>query len=96
MAILTKGSNGVSYGYRHNVTAADETAQELVIDFQTTLDLVASIGVYDASGIAVDTSDMVVTYPEAGQIKIENGAATFALTEGQRVDILAQYSRGDV
>lgn len=94
--ILTKGTNGVSYGYRHVVTAGDVSDGEITFDFQSQKNLVASVQVYDGSGIVVDTSDMVVTYPAAGQVKIENGAATFALVADQRIDIIAQYARGDV
>jgi len=96
MAILTKGSNGVSYGYRHVVTDADVSAGEVVVDFQNTMELVASVQVYDDAGIVVDTADMVVTYPAPGQISIADGAVTFALVADQRIDIVAQYARGDV
>lgn len=92
----TRGSNGVSYGYIHEVTAADVADNEVIIDFQCGFDLVASVQVYTAAGIVVDTSDMIVTYPEAGQVRIADGAAAFALVAGQRIDIVAQYARGDV
>jgi len=94
--INTKGTNGVSYGYRHVVTADDVTDGEVIIDFQSQKDLVASVQVYDASGVVVDLADAVITYPAVGQVSIADGAATFALAEGQRIDVVAQYARGDV
>lgn len=93
--VLTTGSNGVSYGYIHKVTAQDAADGELIIDFQTSLDLVASVQVYTDAGVVVDTSDMVVSYPAVGQVKIES-ADTFSLTENYRIDVIAQMARGDV
>lgn len=93
--VLTTGSNGVSYGYTHKVTAQDAADGELIIDFQTSLDLVASVQVYTDAGVVVDTSDMVVSYPAVGQVKIES-ADTFSLTENYRIDVIAQMARGDV
>lgn len=94
--VLTTGSNGVSYGYTHKVTAQDAADGELIIDFQTSLDLVASVQVYTDAGVVVDTSDMVVSYPAVGQVKIESGAETFSITENYRIDVIAQMARGDV
>ena len=94
--VLTTGSNGVSYGYIHSVSAQDAIDGEVIIDFQTSLDLVASVQVYTDAGVVVDTTDMVVTYPAPGQVSIADGAVTFAVTEDYRIDVIAQMARGDV
>lgn len=83
-------TNGVSYALQYTVVAADETAGEITFDFQVEYDLAAAITVRDASGVNVPLADAVITYPAAGQVKIEDGAATFALAADQVIDIVAQ------
>ena len=94
--VLTRGSNGVSYGYRHTITAADAVDDQVIIDFQVDLDLVAIVQVVDAAGVVVDLADAVITYPAKGQVSIEDGAATFAITATEVISVVAQYARGDV
>jgi hypothetical protein len=85
-------TNGVSFGYVHTVTAGDASDGEITFDFDVSYDLAAVIQVVDDSGIMVDMSDAVITYPAAGQVKLENGAATFSITEDNVVSIVAQRS----
>jgi hypothetical protein len=88
--VETRPTNGVSFGYVHTVTSQDDTDGAVTIDFQVDYDIVASVQVYDSSDVVVDTSDMVVDYPAAGQVRIQDGASTFALAADQRIDIVAQ------
>lgn len=92
-------TNGVSFGARYTVVAADATAKEVTFVFKGTGDLAvqyplaASITVTRA-GINVPLADAVITYPANGQVKIADGAATFALTANDVISIVAQ--RADV
>ena len=91
--VLTKPSNGVSYGYRHEVTSDDVSDGEVVINFQVSLPLAASVMI-TRSG-AVDGADAVITYPANGQISIADGS-TYTLTAGDIISVVANYTRGDV
>lgn len=88
--ILTTLTNGVSYGYKHVVTAQDATDTFVLIDFQANVDLAAIVQVQDSAGINVPLADAVITYPANGQVKIENGAATFTLVADQVINVVAQ------
>lgn len=92
-------TNGVSFGARYTVVAADDTAGEVTFIFKGTGDtavaypLAASILVTRA-GVNVPLADAVVTYPANGTVKIADGAATFDVTTGDVITIVAQ--RADV
>lgn len=92
-------TNGVSFGARYTVVAADATAGEITFIFKGTGDqavsypLAANISV-TRSGVNVALADAVITYPANGTIKIADGAATFAVTTGDVISIIAQ--RADV
>jgi len=91
--IKTRGSNGVSYGVTYTVQAQDVTDGSIVFNFQATrVPLVASITVLDASDVVVSTVGAIITYPEKGQVKIEEGGA-FTLVDGQKVNLIAQFTR---
>lgn len=87
--VLARPTNGVSYGLRYVVTS-DDVGTPMTFDFQVDYDLVASVMITDASGVMVDMSDAVITYPAAGQVQIEDGASTFAFAQDQVVHIVAQ------
>jgi len=78
---LTKGSNGVSYGAKHTVTATDASDGYVEIDFQVGVDLVASIQVVNPSNVVKDISTAVVTYPSAGKVRIADGTSPVTLNE---------------
>lgn len=85
-----KGVNGISYGLSYVVTTQDATDEYVLFKFDVKEKLVAIIRVYNTDGIEVAMTDAVVTYPEDGQVKLENGAATFTLTATYRIDLVAQ------
>jgi hypothetical protein len=87
----TTGSNGVSYGVIHTVTAQDATDDEVVLDFGNRVDLVATVTVLSATNATLE-SDLVITYPGKGQISIADGAV-LKLTAGQKLNVVAQYAR---
>ena len=95
-----KLTNGVSFGSIYTVTAADEAAEEITFDFvsagdaEVTYPLAAVIQVRTDAGVNVDLADAVITYPADGQVKIANGAATFALAEDQEITIIANRVKG--
>ena len=92
-------TNGVSFGARYTVVAADAAAGEATFIFKGTGDqavsypLAANISV-TRSGVNVALADAVITYPANGTIKIADGVATFAVTTGDVISIIAQ--RADV
>ncbi len=92
-------TNGVSFGARYTVVAADDTAGEVTFIFKGTGDravsypLAANISV-TRSGVNVALADAVITYPANGTVKIADGAATFEVTAGDVISIIAQ--RADV
>ncbi len=94
--VSTKGSNGVSYSYIHEVTAQDAIDNIVTIDFNVSLPLAFIVQVVDSSGVIVDLADAVITRPANGQVKIENGASTFVITETDKISVIAQFARGDV
>lgn len=92
-------TNGVSFGAKYTVVAADATAGEITFIFKGTGDqavsypLAANISV-TRSGVNVALADAVITYPANGTVKIADGAATFDVTAGDVISIIAQ--RADV
>lgn len=92
-------TNGVSFGARYTVVAADDAAGEVTFIFKGTGDkavsypLAANISV-TRSGVNVALADAVITYPANGTIKLADGAATFDVTTGDVISIVAQ--RADV
>jgi hypothetical protein len=86
MTVLTRCSNGVSYGKKYTAVAQDATDGEIIIDFQVSYDLAGVVQVLRA-GVDV-TGDAVITFPEAGQISIADGE-TLAVTAEDVVVIVA-------
>ena len=92
-------TNGVSFGARYTVVAADDSAGEVTFIFKGTGDqavsypLAANISV-TRSGVNVALADAVITYPANGTVKIADGTANFAVTTGDVISIVAQ--RADV
>jgi len=88
--VLARPTNGVSFGYRHTVTAGDASDGELLIDFQVDDYLLAStVMTLSSSGAVVAMTGAVITYPDEGQVKIENGGS-YSLTEDQQIVVIAQ------
>lgn len=86
---LVRPTNGVSFGVSHTVTAQDATDDQVLLDFQVDYPLSAVVQVLDASGVVVDISDAVITYPADGQVSIEDGAATYVVTATDVVHVVA-------
>lgn len=67
-------TNGVSYGVKHTVTASEATAQVVDFDFRIGdtyhFDLVATVQIVDATGVITMPSDLAVTYPEKGIVRV--------------------------
>lgn len=92
-------TNGVSFGAKYTVVAADDTAGLVTFVFKGVGDtavnypLSASITV-TRSGVNVPLADAVITYPANGTVQLADGAATFAVTTGDIISIVAQ--RADI
>jgi hypothetical protein len=91
MATYTRSaSNGVSFGTLITAVAADQSAGLILVDFQTSYNLVAAVMVTDANNEIVSLSDAAITYPAVGQIQIANGDSLFTVTTGYVFHIIAQ------
>ena len=84
----TRPTNGVSYGYKHTITAAEATDGTIIIDFQVDFPLAAMVQYRDANGAAKATTDLVITYPASGQVSIAEGGSN-NFTAGEFLDIVA-------
>jgi len=91
-------TNGVSFGAKYTIVAADDTAGNVTIQFNGTgtpsvaYPIVASISVLRA-GVNVPLADAVITYPSNGCVKIADGS-TFLVTTNDVYYIVAQ--RADI
>lgn len=83
-------TNGVSMAAMYTAVAQDDTDGEIIFDFDMSYDIIANIMVTDASDVLVDMADAVVDYPAPGQVRVQDGAATFAITAGQNFHVVAQ------
>lgn len=94
MSTATKTvTNGVSFGVVYTVTAEDATDGYVLFDFTgVDYNLAAAIMVLDASGVMQD-SDLAVTRPAVGQVRIADGS-TLALTAGQVIHLICQRDVG--
>ena len=92
-------TNGVSFGARYTVTAADATNNEITFVFkgvgENAVDypLAATFQIVTAANVHVPLTDAVITYPADGKVKIAEGG-TFALTAGWIITVVAQ--RADI
>ena len=96
MATYNTGQvNGVSFGYKHTVTAGDQSDGYVQIDFQygrTTgaeTDLVYSVMVLASNGAWAVLTGALITEPATGTLKIANGGS-LTLTAGQVIHVIAQ------
>lgn len=90
-------TNGVSFGAKYMVTAADATAGSITFDCKSsmgtslvTYPVAASFLVTTDAGVNVALTDAVITYPANGQVTIANGAATFTITEDYIISVIIQ------
>ena len=84
----TRNTNGVSYGYKHTITAAEATDGTIIIDFQVDFPLAAVVQYRNASGTSQATTGFVITYPANGQVSIAEGGGN-NFTAGELLDIVA-------
>lgn len=93
-------TNGVSFGARYIVTAADVIAEEITFIFKGSGEqpsgypLAANFTITSDAGVNVALADAVITYPANGTVKIAKGGTTFDFTEDDVISIVAQ--RADV
>lgn len=91
MAVLVRPTNGVSYGVKYTITAADVTAGSVLFDFSKNgdgnyrYDLVASVAVDNGSGVIETVTGLTITYPKYGQILVAG-----TLTAGYVINLVAQ------
>ncbi len=83
-------TNGVSYGLKYTVTAADALAGYVEFDFRVgsvdyRFDLVASVMVLSAANVLTNPADLAVTYPSKGVIRV-----TATLIAGSKINLVAQ------
>ena len=90
MSVDLRPTNGVSFGAVHTVTSAEGTAGAVVFDFQVDYNLAAVVQVVNSSGVVVDISDAVITYPAEGQVSIADGQSTYTTTATDVISIVAQ------
>lgn len=88
--ISCRPTNGVSYGLKHTVTAAEETAGEVDFDFRISTtdlryDIVASVQILNASGVLTMPADLAITYPSQGVVKVAG-----TLVENTVINLVAQ------
>ncbi len=84
-------TNGVSYGLKHTVTAADASAGEVEFDFRIStndlrFDLVASVQVLaETTSIVTNPADLAITYPSKGVVNVAG-----TLVEDSVICLIAQ------
>lgn len=93
--ILRKATNGVSFGTKYVATAQDAIDSEVIVDFQTEYDMVASVQVLSAADVPVALTDTKITYPENGQVSIaDNMETAFALANSLKTVMNAHAADG--
>lgn len=89
--VNTRPTNGVSYGYKHEITADDVTNGGIIFDFQNNVELVANITWVDSAGAIKAPTGMIVEYPAVGQVRVEDGTVTWVA--GDFLYIIANKAR---
>ena len=93
--ILTRPTNGVSYGVIHTITATDVSDDLITIDFQNSESLVASVIWTDVNGNVkgngTDTTSTIITYPADGQVALKSGTGTWVA--GDILHVICQTAR---
>ena len=91
MSVACRPTNGVSYGYKYTVTAADASAGEVEFDFRVStndlrFDLVAAVQVLaETTSIVTNPADLAITYPNKGVVKVAG-----TLVEATVINLVAQ------
>ena len=95
ITITTRPSNGVSFGYKHEVTAAQASnVTKFLFDFQCPdYDIVAIIQLLRA-GVSTSLSSAEITYPAAGQVQLDCASSLLPVT-GDIIEVIAQRNVGD-
>ncbi|KKM07550.1 hypothetical protein LCGC14_1732790 [marine sediment metagenome] len=94
VTVKTNITNGVSYGLRHVITAAEASDGTIIFDFQNSVDLVATIMVTTTAGVVLVIDGMVVTYPADGQVQI-SGSGNYTVTATDIIHLIANKMRDD-
>lgn len=89
--VLTRPTNGVSYGHKHEITADDVANGGIVFDFQNEKDLVANLTWLSSTGVIKAPAGMIIEYPAVGQVRIEDGTTTWVA--GDYLCIVANWAR---
>lgn len=83
--VNVRPTNGVSWGIKHTVDAAEASANEVTFNFQTSVNLVAIVQHGSSAGVLKAATTLTITYPAAGQITV----AGTALTAGDLIFVVA-------
>ena len=75
----TLPTKGFGMATKVTAIAADATADDMIIDFQTDFTLAAVVSVADSLGALRAQTDMAVTYPAVGQVRVGNNALIEAM-----------------
>ena len=76
MSVKVRCTNGVSYGLKYTVTAADAVAGEVEFDFRVgnefyRFDLVAGVQILaETTNVVTNPVDLAITYPSKGVINV--------------------------
>jgi hypothetical protein len=92
MIVNARMTNGVSFGIRYTITAQDVIDGVVLFDFQEDIyDLVGTIAITDASDAVVTMAGVGVSYPDTGQIQIDD-AGTPVFVENGTIHLIVQRS----
>lgn len=81
-------TNNSSFGFRRVLTATDQSAATITINFESQYRLAYSIFILDSSNNPVALTGATITQATNGQITIANGGG-FSLTTGYQLNIIA-------
>jgi hypothetical protein len=82
ITISTRPANGVSYSVKHTITAGEASDGSILFDFQNSLNLTAVVQILDASGLAVDMTGVGVSFPDTGQVQVDDAGTPVFVEDG--------------
>ena len=91
VTVTTRPSNGVSYGIKHTVTAAEVADGTVIFDFENGLNLVVTYLMIDSINEILPRTGMIITYPLVGQVQFSG----FSWSLGDVLHFVANRARTD-
>jgi len=76
---LTRPTNGVSYGYKHTITAQEVIDRGVTIDFQVDYELAANVGMVTDVDVVAAFTNLNIGYPALGQVRLADNALVTAM-----------------